>query len=233
MEENYNDPGENADENIINGNPDPKENKKQKKLYRSDVNRIFTGVCGGLGEFFNIDPIIFRLFFIISLLVGAWGVVIYVILSFVIPNSPLKENQIYNDPNFANSKSWTMIGTFMILLGIYLLVQDIGLLNYFSFFGFRHQVIIPAVLIIVLIMFIVQYDIKFDESNPHLMFARSDKNKIVSGVCSSFGKYFNMDVNVIRAVFIICTILTIGIGLIIYFLFAVLVPLAKEEDVAG
>ena len=93
--------------------------------------------------------------------------------------------------------------------------------------------IIPAVLIIVLIMFIVQYDIKFDESNPHLMFARSDKNKIVSGVCSSLGKYFNMDVNVIRAVFIICTILTIGIGLIIYFLFAVLVPLAKEEDVAG
>ena len=35
MEENYNDPGENADENILNGNPDPKENKKQKKLYLS------------------------------------------------------------------------------------------------------------------------------------------------------------------------------------------------------
>jgi phage shock protein C len=190
-------------------------------------------VCGGLGEFFNIDPIIFRLFFIISLLVGAWGVVIYIIFSFVIPNAPLKENQIYNDPNFADSKLRTMTGTFIILLGIYLLVQDIGLLNYFSFFGFRHQVIIPAILIIVFIMFIVRYDIKFDESNPHLIFIRLDKNKVISGVCSSLGNYFNIDVNVLRTVFIICTILTLGIGLIIYMLFAVLVPLVKEEYIAG
>lgn len=232
MEEKYNDNNENEDKNILNGKPDREENKKQKKLYRSGINKIFTGVCGGLGEFFNIDPIIFRLFFIISLLVGAWGIVIYIILSFVIPNSPLKENQIFNDPNFAYSKLQTMTGTFILLLGIYLLVQDIGLLNYFSFFGFRHQVIIRAILIIAFIMFIVQYDINFDESSTDIIFIRSGKNKVISGVCSGLGSYFNMDVYIIRTVFIICTILTLGISLIIYLLFAVLVPSGKEENIA-
>lgn len=35
-----------------------------KRLYRSRSNRVLFGVCGGLGEYFNIDPVIFRLLFI-------------------------------------------------------------------------------------------------------------------------------------------------------------------------
>ena len=35
-----------------------------KKLYKSRKNRIFAGVMGGLGEYFNIDPVLFRIIFI-------------------------------------------------------------------------------------------------------------------------------------------------------------------------
>ena len=36
-----------------------------RQLYRSDTNKILFGVCGGLGEYFNIDPTIIRLLWVV------------------------------------------------------------------------------------------------------------------------------------------------------------------------
>ena len=47
------------------------------------------GVCGGLAEFFNIDPTIVRLIFVILLLTGSAGFWIYLILLVVVPEAPL------------------------------------------------------------------------------------------------------------------------------------------------
>lgn len=56
-----------------------------KKLYRSEKDRKIAGVCGGLGEYFNIDPVILRAIFI-GLLIGAGsGLLIYLILWVIIP----------------------------------------------------------------------------------------------------------------------------------------------------
>jgi phage shock protein C len=233
MEENLNNQDEDKNINTDKGGQNPNENDKQKKLRRSRIDRIFFGVCGGLGEYFNVNPLIFRLFFIASLLVGAWGIVIYIILSFVMPNSSFQTNPNYIDSNFSDNKSWTIPGTFLILLGIYLLVQDIGLLDQFSFFGFRHQIIIPTILIVAFIVFYMQYDISFNEMNQDIPLIRSNKDKVISGVCSSLGNYFNIEVNFIRIIFVLCTILTVGIGIFIYMMFAVLVPQEKGGSIAG
>ncbi len=60
-----------------------------KKLYRSSTDRKIAGVCGGLGEYFNVDPTIIRVIFFILLLPG-WlpGFLPYVILWIVIPVQP-------------------------------------------------------------------------------------------------------------------------------------------------
>ena len=44
-----------------------------KKLYKSDTNRMICGVCGGVGEYFNIDPTIVRLLFVFFGLTAAAG----------------------------------------------------------------------------------------------------------------------------------------------------------------
>lgn len=60
-----------------------------KKLYRSTKDRKIAGVCGGLGEYFKIDPTIIRVVFIILLLPGGFpGLLPYLILWFVIPPQP-------------------------------------------------------------------------------------------------------------------------------------------------
>ena len=63
-----------------------------KKLYRSTTNKKIAGVCGGLGEYFNVDPTIFRIIFIILLLPGVFpGLIPYVILWVIMPKRPLRE----------------------------------------------------------------------------------------------------------------------------------------------
>lgn len=62
----------------------------QKKLYRSNTDRKLCGVCGGLAEYFDIDPTIIRLIFIFLTLFGGGGVLIYLICALVIPKSPIQ-----------------------------------------------------------------------------------------------------------------------------------------------
>jgi phage shock protein C len=58
-----------------------------KKLRRSQRERIFAGICGGLGEFFGISPWWFRLAFLIALLPGGVpGILVYLLLWIIIPN---------------------------------------------------------------------------------------------------------------------------------------------------
>lgn len=59
---------------------------ESKKLYRSKTNRMLCGVCGGLGEFFGIDPTVVRLLVAILMFTGfPIGVVLYFVAAFIVP----------------------------------------------------------------------------------------------------------------------------------------------------
>lgn len=60
-----------------------------KKLYKSNTNKMICGVCGGLGEFFGIDPTIIRLVWAIAGLMGGAGIVAYILAAVIIPNSEI------------------------------------------------------------------------------------------------------------------------------------------------
>ena len=55
----------------------------QKRLYRSRSHRMLAGVCGGIGEYFNIDPIIVR---ILAIIIPGIGLVTYIICAILIPS---------------------------------------------------------------------------------------------------------------------------------------------------
>lgn len=60
-----------------------------KKLYRSESNRVIAGVCGGIAEYFEIDPTLVRLGFVIFSLASGSGVLLYLIAAVVMPKSEL------------------------------------------------------------------------------------------------------------------------------------------------
>lgn len=60
-----------------------------KKLYLSGTNKKIGGVCGGLGEYFDVDPTLVRVIFIfITLLSLGLGIVAYILIWMVIPRQP-------------------------------------------------------------------------------------------------------------------------------------------------
>ncbi|MFH1678611.1 MAG: PspC domain-containing protein [Candidatus Omnitrophota bacterium] len=60
-----------------------------KKLYLSDTGRKIGGVCAGLGEYFEKDPVLFRILFILlTLLSFGLGIIAYLLIWFIIPRKP-------------------------------------------------------------------------------------------------------------------------------------------------
>lgn len=59
-----------------------------KRLYRSRTDRKLAGVCGGLGAYFGVDPVIFRIVWVLLILGAGVGLLGYLICWLVIPNEP-------------------------------------------------------------------------------------------------------------------------------------------------
>lgn len=57
----------------------------QKKLYKSNTDKKLDGVCGGIGEYFNIDSTLIRLAWIVFSLAGGCGLLAYIIAAIIIP----------------------------------------------------------------------------------------------------------------------------------------------------
>ena len=61
-----------------------------KRLYRSNTNKIFAGIIGGIGEYFDIDPTFLRIIWLLVVLAtGVFpGIVAYLIAIFIVPKKP-------------------------------------------------------------------------------------------------------------------------------------------------
>ena len=59
-----------------------------KRLYKSNDNRMIDGVCGGIAEYFDIDPTLGRLGWVMFCALGGSGILAYIIAAVVIPRRP-------------------------------------------------------------------------------------------------------------------------------------------------
>jgi phage shock protein PspC (stress-responsive transcriptional regulator) len=112
---------------------------KEKRLYRSCKNRIIGGVCGGLGEYFEIDPVLIRLIVALLFFTGV-SIIFYILAWIIIPEEPTcSDRQQRNDPISSDVKkasdktekikdineSRLVVGAIIILIGILFLFQNI------------------------------------------------------------------------------------------------------------
>jgi len=61
----------------------------ERRLYRSRKSKIVAGVAGGLGEYFDIDPVFVRVIFVVATIAHAAGLLAYIILWIVVPKEPI------------------------------------------------------------------------------------------------------------------------------------------------
>ncbi len=70
-----------------------------KKIYRNRDKAIFAGVCSGLADYFDIDATLVRIIFVILVIGGGSGVLIYLILWLVIPSEGENNNDDIKEEN--------------------------------------------------------------------------------------------------------------------------------------
>ncbi len=121
----------------------------RKNLYRSDTNKVISGVAGGLGEYYNIDPTIIRIVFILLAVYGGSGIFIYLILWLLIPkksqghvdtNKNIKENlaemQSTAKDLVKENNSRKIVGIFLVVFGFAFLLDNFGVIDLSSIWQF-------------------------------------------------------------------------------------------------
>lgn len=121
-----------------------------KKFYRSRTDRVLFGVCGGLGQYFKVDPILFRLLFVLLLFVEGSGILLYLIMVIVTPEEPgapessdrnlekeidelggrmdQKAKEISRSANIDEKsirESRNLLGIFIVLIGLFFLARQV------------------------------------------------------------------------------------------------------------
>lgn len=97
----------------------------QRELRRSRRNRMIAGVCGGLGEYFGIDPVWVRLVFVILIFANGLGLILYPILWWIMPEEPVKTGEMA----VGSSSGKRVMGTVLVGLGTVFLLQNLGLIR--------------------------------------------------------------------------------------------------------
>ena len=62
-----------------------------KRMYLSNQNKVLAGVAGGLGEYFDIDPVLIRIAFVVLIFLNGFGLLAYVVAWIAMPRVPASE----------------------------------------------------------------------------------------------------------------------------------------------
>ena len=206
------------------------------RLYKSDKDKVFEGVCGGIGEYFNIDPVIIRLMWVVLVVFGGTGIVAYIIAMLIIPKHPelgteevTPESEI--TPETYSNRFW---GIIMMAAGILLLFGIVGpIADVFAGIAMAMGHVLWPVLIIGLGLYL--YFNHADETKssldgifpPGKKLYKSRSDRKISGVCGGIGQYLDFDSNIIRIFWAVATLGSFGLGVLAY---AALAIFLSESD---
>ncbi len=207
--------------------------KFDKTFSKSDVNKVLFGVCGGIADYLNIQPAIVRIIFSLSIFIGGWGLIFYLIAAFTMPSDTNSRSVSEEEKmNNLNREIKIIVTVLVICIGIYEILNAYSFWMIVSIFGFSPKYYIP-VLILAAGMSITLKSFKmpnvFLESKERKFF-RSVKDKSILGVAGGLAKYFNVSSVFMRTVLMILFFLTGGIITIPYLVMGFTVPGEGQLD---
>ena len=209
-------------------------NNEPKRLYRSKVDRIFAGVCGGFAEYFNIDPVIVRILFILLIFINGWGLLLYLVSLIVMKENP---HQSAADRK-ADQNVALYWGVGLIILGLVLLGHQWEWRffpfipfdwHWFRFWFFDWDIVWPLIIILLGVLYLIHVlrstDEKAEQPEIATKLYRSRDDKIIAGVCGGLAQKVNIDPVLIRIGWVIFTLATnLLVGAVVYIIWMIAIP---------
>ncbi len=224
----------------------------KKILYRSTSNRMISGICGGLAEYFDVDSSVLRIalvaFTVITLpAFGPFVFLAYLVCVFIIPRNPdptpanaadapaadgesdqagqaVRKIQGYPSTSQNNNTVW---GILLVLLAVIVLTY-----SYAPDFG-RFSFILPLVPVLaiaaaVFILFVYRGQIM--EFFRHRRLYRLNEGKKIFGVCNGLADAFDLDPTLVRIGFFIAFLFSVGTVTLLYLFMAFVMPVGRPES---
>jgi len=211
-----------------------------KRLYKSRTDRVIAGVCGGVGEYFNIDPVLIRIVWVLLSVLGGSGIIAYIIGIIIIPEAPesaAEEAEVRKSPA-GRTASQTVWGLILIAIGLIVLVNQFDVFRYFSsrFWYISWSVIFPIFLVILGAIILFRHrgrkderaeageaGVKSSEHGENRLYRLRNERKL-AGVCAGLAYYLNIDPTIVRLLWVIGVFATGGVAILLYLIMAIVLP---------
>ena len=205
-----------------------------KRLVRTRDDSVLAGVCGGFGQYFNLDSALVRLLWVFFTIFGGSGVLAYIVAVFIIPDestgkdvTPRRLMDGINDKTIL----WCVL---LVLVGIILFFQHGDFINsiWRHFWNSGINVLLALITISVGVYLLYQERKKISTMfglSSEMPLSLSEKDKQLAGVCGGIAESIGMDSTIIRFFWVYGTIMSVGIGLILYFVLALVLPNKHAE----
>jgi phage shock protein C len=116
------------------------------RLYRSRTNRVIAGVCGGIAEYFDIDPTLVRLVWILLTILGGWGILLYIAALIIVPLNPSTTSATM-PPTVSDSRALPVFGIVLIAVGLFFLFLRFDVFSFREMMHVLWSYLFPVVLI--------------------------------------------------------------------------------------
>ncbi len=137
-----------------------------KRLYKSRKNKVIDGVCGGIAEYFDADPVLVRVIFVLLAFAGGSAIIAYIVGMIIIPVRSLEEEAAAAQDNkdlqttgsqgekqkeFSGTGGALVVGIALVFLGAMFVLKNFDFFNFYPFYWLRHhfwEYFIPGLLIV-------------------------------------------------------------------------------------
>ena len=214
---------------------------EMRRLYKSRADRMLDGVCGGVAEYFGLDSTLVRLAWVLLILVGGMGILLYLVAMIIMP---VNRGQTTAPPvavRERNSKFW---GILLVVVGTVWFLGNLGLPLWYHWWGLAWDIVLPVLLILAGVAFLFggrnslsaapvtsgappQPESHAAETPSPALRARLYKSRAerkIFGVCGGIAAYFNVDPTMVRLLFIIASFASVGFMLLLYVIMAIVTP---------
>ena len=221
---------------------------QQKRLYKSRTERMIDGVCGGIAQYFELDPTLVRIAWVLLTLLGGSGILLYIIAMIIMPKEPHvgsgtgspEQPPPASATSSRNSFFW---GILLIVIGLFLFFANMGWPLWRALWWMDTDMVLPLLLILVGVAFLwggrnslhagantaehpgqpAERSPQPETTRPARLY-RSATDRKLFGVCGGLAEYFAMDSTIVRLLVVLAALASFGIVLLGYILLAIVVP---------